>query len=780
MPGETKQIKFEIVGDARQLNQTLENAVRSMQNFAKQMAQATGGLIGGNVGGTGPVIPGARNQTNTSGTATQNILTRTVDDNKKILDSLKGASTDTLKTMADVATREIDREKNAIHGLSTELKNLNEKYAEYKRLRDEGRFGPVTAQFREKEMDEMGNRAAKIQQEINEREKNISVNREIAGVGGDGGGGPAGGGMFRNFFSGGLGRTIRNGIIGQLVADLVGTVSREAIQLRLDPTAIGAREAGTFMRSSLEAYQSGSLIRGHTLRSLNKDDLDNLKGLTDKSANLFNGLSTITQPGLTGWLFSPFRSLGNTIRGMRNMNAKEMEDAMRLLEQKENSAENMQANAELQLYHGMTQGMVRAERFMGGRERYKSVVRGGISAGFSPEESTGAYQSILMGNNQNAANALYQQVFDVMRGGILSGAQAGALAAAGSITGDMTIARDLASQNIGARSMTRIAGVLTNSDINGWGSISMQGMRGLLTGGLRNSLRDPLTESQNERGLEGLGGMMRGTMDPFATGINLLNARQFHRTGGIYGQRALATRVDDKTLANILANPTYEIENPYLRSHGITASMVRSEIFGSLGPNIASRLGNDPNAKTPWARTLRGLLATKDKNGNIDVKGYLKRHHSSTDERDVASILADALGKDFDTGAGMVREIEGQIGVISSLKPRRVRDTADATDLENLKNQLKFLKDTLEKFNSDFSKEIHDTIAHTQTYNEAMRILAETKPNAEIVSEVIRMMADAANKDKTATQIIRKANENVNKKRVEASQTRGGISLHRE
>jgi hypothetical protein len=189
MPGETKQIKFEIVGDARQLNQTLENAVRSMQNFAKQMAQATGGLIGGNVGGTGPVIPGARNQTNTSGTATQNILTRTVDDNKKILDSLKGASTDTLKTMADVATREIDREKNAIHGLSTELKNLNEKYAEYKRLRDEGRFGPVTAQFREKEMDEMGNRAAKIQQEINEREKNISVNREIAGVGGDGGGG---------------------------------------------------------------------------------------------------------------------------------------------------------------------------------------------------------------------------------------------------------------------------------------------------------------------------------------------------------------------------------------------------------------------------------------------------------------------------------------------------------------------------------------------------------------------------------------------------------------
>ena len=50
---ETKQIKFEIVGDASQLNRAIEQAVRSVSGLMGQLNKASGGILGGG-GGVGP------------------------------------------------------------------------------------------------------------------------------------------------------------------------------------------------------------------------------------------------------------------------------------------------------------------------------------------------------------------------------------------------------------------------------------------------------------------------------------------------------------------------------------------------------------------------------------------------------------------------------------------------------------------------------------------------------------------------------------------------------
>lgn len=641
MPSDTKQIRFEIIGDARSLSQTLEQAVRSMSNFAKQMAQASGGLIGGNLAGGGPHIPGAGTS---NPNATSSALSKSVEENKRILDNLKGASAETLRTMSDIASREMDREKKAVDSLNASLDNLNRKYESLRTMRNAIGNDPAATYF-EKEMESVASEVRAKNDKRKDSEENIKILKQIAGDDGSGGGGGidwnkpigAGGGMRSFGRSAGLAVGGATAIANELVAE------------NFDYFNNAARQGQAFKTVGLSTAQ-GDLSYIAALQSLDSNERKDLLNIGD--SKIAYGINQGVGGAAKSLLQGNPDFLGEGLRAVMNLDSKQKEDLRKALELKKQADPTKYAHlAEFQQEAG---GRVSAMRLMGGGAGLNPMLDAGGKLGFMPDQVIGQYAAIVNKIGREGATKLTHAVLQGMTTGMDQGVLT-QLATVGAMTGQSGLATLISSQggmNLAARNT--IGAAMAHNALGAYGPQDVRGLGGMLsfgTGGAGGAL----AAQQNVAGIGGLNQLLSGSYDPYQKGMNWLYAsRNAGPNASIYTMKNLAGGLDATSLAAAFSGGKLPA---HLRATGVTSKMIQGQ-FNDITGSMLQRIVAEGGADTPMAgaaRALGGGGNFKDKLAKYIGKGKGQGERIEN----VAALFNSAYDVDMNTGEGMVRDMLG-------------------------------------------------------------------------------------------------------------------------
>jgi hypothetical protein len=617
-----KELIIEAKLDVRQLASGLDALKQAVGEIVRTLSQASGGLIGAAVGQAGggpqPGVQHGQNQVNSS-----NALSKAVQDNKRLLDSLKNASEDTLRNMADMATRKLGEEKDAVVALNTELEKLNKQYAIHRRI--EGSLTQAGFPAERGGMgDQIGARIADVQQKVATREGVIEGLQSIINKGGGGGGGESppgtappgsGGGRFMPWL-------VRGGIAASAFG-AAATLANESTRFPMEYARIAAQTAAGFGQAGIAASQ-GDMSTMLAMATMSPEERSRM-GWIGKSygANTIGTLSNLS--------INPARlfGIGDVINSFRHIDEKQINDMFQNISLVGQNGPNRRMIAQSQIFQGLAPSLLAAYRMMG-------VNEGGYNSFMNPlakelSMQTGELESIFGGVMQQAgrrsAYALTGQVGRAVAGGEMTSAVASALASAGAIGGDTTILGLLNSQTSGAPSKNLVAQFLASQAISGFGSAGdLGGIGGLLLGGTGNDLAsNSLAVHQNIKGLGGFGGV--GSVDGFAQGIMLLSAMQSAPGVGRYGQRALATQLNPLAIGKALSGDTSIGE--YWNTMGVTGSMAKGTLQRAIMANVRSRLAtNEIDVHTPFYQALRGIEATGG-----DVAAYLARHPGNVSGR---------------------------------------------------------------------------------------------------------------------------------------------------
>jgi hypothetical protein len=747
MPTDTKQIKFEIVGDARALNQTLEQAVRQVQNFAKQIAQATGGMIGGNLGTGGPIIPGANNTGQQGAQAANSAIIRTVEENKKILDSLKGASTNTLRTMADMAQREIDREKKAIDSLSASLENLNRRYDQISKIRDILKDNPAGQQYAD-EANRVFGKVKDLNDQRQRSEENLGVNQQIV----DSANPPPPPGFFGKlgaaasglFGRGGM-RALGGAAAVNMVGDLVTTLASESVRQRFDVSNAAVMQAQAFKQPGL-ATRQGDLSYALALARMgngSREDMDSLG-----HSGFARGVSIGGQHfGSLGALFrtitSPASAIADGVRSGRMMDSEMKRDVSARLQADIASDPTFFAHAgEFRAQAGSRVAMMRAAGV--GAQGLNSLLSKGNSLGFGDEQVFGEYSAIANRIGRQGAKKLTQAVLQGMTTGMDQGVLT-QLATSGAMSGNGDLAGLMASQgqmNLAARNS--IGGFLASQAVNQFGAGDVSGMMGMLSFGTGGGAKGALAAEQNIAGVGGMNQLLSGAYDPYQKGMNWLYAsRNAGKNASLYTMKALATGLDARTLSSVMAGGKNLPD--HLRAAGVTPDMIKgqwNDVTGSILDRII------PGGETPMeqaAKALRGGdFMTK-------LKSYVGKG-KGMDNRigNVAALFSNAYDLDMNTAAGEVRNMLG-LGRKGKMGKGGGDAAGGSHELEELKQQVfTYAKEArlafesvgklLEKLNAELGPNAIEQVGNT------FERLGDLDVSAEQAAEKLNKLTGAANR----------------------------------
>lgn len=712
-----KQIKIALVVDERSADQA-KRALTQLVNVAKELGKALGGTGGPGGGGGGGLLGGLNVAGGGPGGAPvkigapggQNVFATMAKDNQTVLKNLKGATVDTMKSMADSVRRAIEDERKQLESLKKENQALNSEYEKRAKLVDRlaqkgGKWAHTLGSDREA-LSGLGGKVMGNQQSQNEaaerldrltntlEELNSSLNPSS----------PKSGGLMAALTqqrhmpgSGAIGNSpwarmmgISPGMVGSMglaTAGMIGLrgIGREIDQQPLRQVGFNATMGG-IAGQRIMPLSTGDLRDGMSMRDIYSDpnmgsDYNNLQGggrrFLKGAGGFFKSLVT-----------ADFHGMGNALTGRTA-------DIAIAQEQQQFRDQNRQRD--------MLGDSVRGEMTGGFRSRLSLMRALGIGAGakhghlgysalnryrsnyagFDEGEIASAKMGIEGTGTRSAGFSLLGNVLQAQAAGIQGAAGMGGTMSKFGIGTGNNFVRALRSAVGGGMDVSTAStlGGFVSSQMDGLGyqGLTGMGMLGMLSSGA-NGPNGRLIAEQNMRGAGALNSTFMGQTDPYQSARNLQIAIGAAPNVGIYGQDYLANRVGIGEMSEMAAGGKL---SPIAKALGLNSGMFGETMRGKTS-SLFERMIVDPNAaNTPMGKQLKSMM-----DSGLDPQSWFKKNRAgaknkgSFDESSTANYAAAIMmsnpGMDQATALGEARDIFG-LGSKASTKGRLAGDVAGGT-----------------------------------------------------------------------------------------------------
>lgn len=263
----------------------------------------------------------------------------------------------------------------------------------------------------------------------------------------------------------------------------------------------------------------------------------------------------------------------------------------------------------LDFYSREGRGRMGMMRRMGSRGMMRGLENLGTGYGMDLDQVNTTFEGIQSVGGRKAAQRLTETVMAAIASGF-SGAAATQIAGSAAVTGHaQRIVRSLAGLayqgTMDVTAAEQIGGLIGARAIGPSGIAQGTGLAAsLMNMGFSGSEADRYLSSIAPMGLQAIGRMAGGQIDPFAKGMNLATAIGVMGPGAsLYAQEKLAG-LDADTLLGVLGGGDVP---PMLKARGITKEQVRSQFLGVMRGTVAARYA-DINNQTDEAKVARALL----------------------------------------------------------------------------------------------------------------------------------------------------------------------------
>lgn len=732
-----KQIKIALVVDERSADQA-KRALTQLVNVAKELGKALGGgpgggggggLLGGlNVAGGGP--GGSALKIGAPGG--QSAFAMMAKENQKALSNMKGATVDTMKSMADSVRRAIEDERKQIEKLKLENQALNSEYAKRAKMMDQlaqkgGKWAHTLGAGRE-ELSGLGGKiagnqhgAAEAADRIEDLTKSLDKLTQAMN--------PTSSGGIREFLTkertmpganalaqspwakqmglsgSGLGRA------GLAAAGVMG-LKRIADEVEKNPMRFQNYRAqlGNISGQMINPLLQGDGRDGSSFRDIMSDPgmREDYQGLNGGGRRFLKGAKTFGK----GLFTLDFHQMGMGLSGR----AADLEVAQ---EQQQMRNDNRAADP--------LGEAARGNFFSGHRGRMGQMRSLGWGAGkrdqgsgllmltrlqqqfpnFDLGEIIGAKQGVESTGTRAASNSLFGSALQAQAAGIQGAAgMAGTASKFGIGTGGnfLKALRGMPGDVMTASTIGNFAsGMMDNLGIQGLNGLGMMGAVSMGTG---HSANGRLIAEQNIRGAGALNNVFTGQTDPYQKARNIQIAMGAAPGAGIYGQDYLANKMGFGQMADVMAGGSM---SPIAKSLGLNKGMV-GDMFKGKTSSLYERMISDPMAMdTPMGQQMQSMM-----DSGMDPQSWFKKNRKKAknkgkfDEDSTANYAAALMMSnpemDEATAMGMARDIFG-MGTKASTSGKQRGDVAGGSmEAKQAAEEVKILGEQAKILTGDFQK----------------------------------------------------------------------------